>query len=594
MEGIAGRVNGSKPQHRQMGRACENSASRAILRSLWLRTPLLMTFGLSGGSRELLGKVLQSAESGASTAGDLPGPDYLPPAGAAGPGLAAGLAQWLEPDWRILHDPEDASPADNSAPWDCVVNGGTCHYREQMGRLCRARNLLRDGGRLIVAGEFLRDVETIRKSDLPTEFSLLQLSSRLGFQLIDQVDWTDKARQSIAEARQILAPETARYRFPPAAWLQSLLRGMRTGRKPASTDAMGDLARELAALAADFESGHRRFECFVFELDAASGGAWSELELGDMSSFEPEEVAGIFRESFQAEFDPALWRWKYGEGKGTAIVARQEPGGPVIAHYGGVAREIDYFGRDRFAFQGCDVMVKPAVRRQYGRNSLYFHLTATLFEREIGYTVKHVLGFGFPNKPVMKTAMRLGLYGKVDDYVELAIPGNETSSAGWQIEPLVPERPAHQKAADDLWRAMRRDFRQGVIGKRHGAYLNWRYASHPHGANYFPLLLRRAGKARAIAVLKRHEEQWLLMDLVAPLASMDQAAGATRNWVDARPEPGALVMWLTAAWVRRLGWQGRIVKDLGIEIPFNAWNPGPDAELPAGAWWLTAGDMDFL
>ncbi len=553
-----------------------------------------MTFGLSGGSRELLGNLLQSAESGASTAGDLPGPDYLPPAGAAGPGLVASLAQWLEPDWRILHDPEDASPADNSAPWDCVVSGGTCHYREQMGRLCRARSLLRDGGRLIVAGEFLRDVETIQKSGLSTEFSLLQLSSRLGFRLIDQADWTDKARQSVAEAQQLLASEAAGFRFPPAAWLQSLLQGIGTGRQPRPAGAMGALARELAALAAEFESGQRRFECFVFELDASSGGPWGELELGDMSSFEPEEVAGIFRESFHAEFDPALWRWKYGAGRGTAVVARQQAGGPVIAHYGGVAREIDYFGRDQLAFQGCDVMVKPALRRQYGRNSLYFHLTATLFEREIGYTVDHVLGFGFPNKPVMKTAMRLGLYGKVDDYVELAIARNQAPPAGWQIEPLAPEQPAHEKAADDLWRAMRRDFREGVIGKRHGAYLNWRYASHPHGASYFPLLLRQAGKARAIAVLKRHEEQWLLMDLVAPLASMDQAAGATRRWVDARPEPGALVMWLTAAWVRRLGWQGRIVKDLGIEIPFNAWNPGPDAKLPAGAWWLTAGDMDFL
>ncbi len=549
-----------------------------------------MTFGLAGGSRELLRNVLQSKESSAFAAGDLPGPDYLSTADAAGSRLEASLAQWLKPDWRIIHGLDDEAQASGPAPWDCIVSGGTYHYLEQTGLLCRARGLLRDGGRLIIAGEFLRDVETMLKSDLPTEFSLLQLSSRLGFQLIDQVDWTDQARHSIARARQWFAPEAARCRFPPAAWLQ----GMKTRRQAVSADAMDDLARELAALAAEFDSGHRRFGCFVFDLDASSGGPWSALELGDMTSFEPEEVAEIFRESFHTEFDPALWRWKYGAGKGTAIVARHEPGGPVIAHYGGVAREIDYFGRDQLAFQGCDVMVKPAVRRQYGRNSLYFHLTATLFEREIGYTVKHALGFGFPNKPVMKTAMRLGLYGKVDDYVELAISKSEAPPVNWQIEPLVPEQPTHEKAVNELWQAMRRDFRNGVIGKRHGAYLAWRYASHPHGASYFPLLLRQAGKARAIVVLKRHEEQWLLMDLVAPLASMDHAAGAARGWVETRPEPGALVMWLTAAWVRRLGWQGRIVKNLGIEIPFNAWNPGPDAKLPAGAWWLTAGDMDFL
>ena len=526
--------------------------------------------------------------------------------------LRKSLAPWLPEGVDVVPElaTEDAGTGENNS--GCILLGRTIHHKAQMGLLCQARRRLVDGGRLIVVGEFLFDVETILPAELPTAFSLLQLAERLGFRLIEQADWTEYARQAIAGAleqvvrsrknpRFPLSQENFRFphksentRFPPALWLQSLLAGLGQNRPPAPDNGNAALMRELESLAGEFESGHRRFGCFVFELDASSGGPWSELALGDIDSFEPEEVAGSFEESFGAKFDPALWRWKYGAGKGTCIVARESPGGPVIAHYGGVAREVDYFGADQLAFQGCDVMVKPAVRRQYGRNSLYFHMTATLFEREIGYTVDHVLGFGFPNKPVMKTAMRLGLYGKVDDYVELAFTDPGAADSPVQVEPLGLEQPSRLKTADALWQSMRRDFRTAVVGKRHGEYLRYRYHDHPHAENYDPLLLTRNRKPFAIAVLKRHESQWLLMDLIAPLANMNTAAVALRSWLDSHREPGPLTMWLTSAWVEKLGWQARIVKNLGIEIPFNAWNPGPDQTLPQGAWWLTAGDMDFL
>ena len=553
-----------------------------------------MTFGLTGSSRKLLKRIAQSTNVVPGAVRKKPGPIYLPLQSEPELGLAAHLKQWIEPEERIPDELDNVNPTAGETNRDCVLVGKTIHHKQQMELLCRARRSLRDGGRLLVVGEFLREVTKIHHSSLPTEFSLLQLSERLGFRLIEQTDWTGKARQSIADARALIAGRTTVFRFPPAAWLQSLLAGARASRKLASAREIQVLDRELESLAAEFESGHRRFGCFVFELDASSGGPWSELALGDIGSFEPEELAGIFEESFGAKFDPALWRWKYGAGKGTCIVARESPGGPVIAHYGGVAREVDYFGADQLAFQGCDVMVKPAVRRQYGRNSLYFHMTATLFEREIGYTVDHVLGFGFPNKPVMKTAMRLGLYGKVDDYVELAFTDPGAADSPVQVEPLGLEQPSRLEAADALWQSMRRDFLTAVVGKRHGEYLRYRYHDHPHAENYESLLLTRAGKPFAIAVLKRHEAQWLLMDLLAPLASMNTAVAALRNWLDSHREPGPLTMWLTSAWVEKLGWQGRIVKNLGIEIPFNAWNPGPDQTLPQGAWWLTAGDMDFI
>ncbi len=562
-----------------------------------------MTFGLAGESRKLLERIVRSrTPAGAPDAAmvnTMEGPAYLPLETNEAENPLAGLPeQWVNPQADFQRVPIRSESGGRDRSWNCVLHGGTIHYKEQMHLLCRARKMLKDGGKLLLAGEFLHDVETMLKSDLPTEFSLRQLADRLGFRLLETIDWTDKARLSVAEAQSLVVDPLPAAGFPPAAWLRSLRTGMRESNEARPDEGERKLARELDALAAEFESGHRRFECFVFALDPKAGGPWSELDLGGIDSFEPEEVAEIFEESFGEKFDPALWRWKYGEGKGTCIVARIEPGAPVIAHYGGVAREIDYFGEDRLAFQGCDVMVKPAVRRQYGRNSLYFHMTATLFEREIGYTVDHVLGFGFPNKPVMKTAVRLGLYGKVDDYVELAFGDFQESIPELQVEPLQLQdnrhAEPHGKSVDELWQAMRKDFGDGVIGKRHGEYLDYRYFRHPYAGAYFPLLLSRESEAFAVAVLKRHEQQWLLMDLVAPLARMEDAAGALATWTESRPESGALAMWLTRAWTERLNWGDRIVKNLGIEIPFNAWNPSPDQTLPKGAWWLTAGDMDFI
>ena len=55
-----------------------------------------------------------------------------------------------------------------------------------------------------------------------------------------------------------------------------------------------------------------------------------------------------------------------------------------------------------------------------------------------------------------------------------------------------------------------------------------------------------------------------------------------------------LRLWLTSSGVDKALTGDAIVNELGIEIPCNSWNPGPSAELLDGAWWLTAGDMDFI
>jgi hypothetical protein len=60
-------------------------------------------------------------------------------------------------------------------------------------------------------------------------------------------------------------------------------------------------------------------------------------------------------------------------------------------------------------------------------------------------------------------------------------------------------------------------------------------------------------------------------------------------------EGGAVLrLWVTSSGKDKVFTAGAIVNELGIEIPCNSWNPGPSAEMLYGAWWLTAGDMDFI
>ena len=60
-------------------------------------------------------------------------------------------------------------------------------------------------------------------------------------------------------------------------------------------------------------------------------------------------------------------------------------------------------------------------------------------------------------------------------------------------------------------------------------------------------------------------------------------------------EVGAVLrFWVTSSGKDKVLTADAIVNELGIEIPCNSWNPGPSAEVLYGAWWLTAGDMDFI
>ncbi|HAJ75909.1 MAG TPA: hypothetical protein DCM64_05595 [Gammaproteobacteria bacterium] len=478
----------------------------------------------------------------------------------------------------------DLLASNSGADFDVIVVEGSYHYLDQLPILNKCRELIKGDGSLIVFGEYLDDDSSIERSTLPNLSSFKQLSDRLGYDLVSDQELTLEAQSSLAGFVSLLRHHGSTL----------------VDQKVATDEDIAELEKQLEGVNHEFNSGRRCFRLFRLNKVANPTGEYVNAEYSDIHSFQPHEIADLFKKSFGKEFDPALWHWKYELGDGKCVIARQHRGGEIVSHYGGAPREIIYFGSPSMAIQPGDVMVLPEIRRHYGKSSLFFKTAATFLEREIGNTVNHLLGFGFPNQPTMNIALRLGLYEKTDAYVEVIYSPPEENlnldEGGHTV--LDIEDPVQQQELDNLWQQMTPDFAEGIIGMRHWQYMKYRYYDHPFGiAGHYRCLVLREGdahKAWAIAVLKREGERQLLMDLICPLSSIKRAIAQLNQVVAEDDEVTGLKMWITKSWLDSIQLEGAIVNELGIEIPCNSWNPGPSAETLYGAWWLTAGDMDFI
>lgn len=503
-------------------------------------------------------------------------------------------AQWLVPDYYAGLLPISSHNADlavGKGPaglasldtdfCETLVVEGTVPYLEQLALLTEAKRVLTANGELLLFGEYLDDDSRIERSELANLSSLRQLSKRLGFQLLEERDYSEAGLASVRALEQ------------RADALQAQI----LSNTEIDHAALESAASELRFIAAEFKEGRRALRIFKFRKDEESLGEYANAEFGDIDSFASAELNRLFEESFSTEFDQEQWQWKYQHGNGRCVVARAEPGGNIVSHYGGAPREILYFGQSNVAIQVCDVMVLPEIRRHYGKRSLFFKTAATFLEREIGNTVRQLLGFGFPNQRAMNIALRLGLYEKTDDFLELVFPVLENPVSALQVEVANLEDQEHSDAINSLWQQMAPAFGDAIIGVRDASYLKYRYFEHPFYQRglYHPHLVRdETGQACAFFVLKAHGDELLLMDLICPAADIKPMLGEIADFCRKQEQGKALKIWITKAWQEVVQLPDCVVNDLGIEIPCNSWNRGPDAKTLYGAWWLTAGDMDFM
>ena len=448
--------------------------------------------------------------------------------------------------------------------FDLIVVEGSYHYLQQMLMLSKTRELLFDRGKLIVFGEFLNDDSKNERSKLPNLSSIRQLAERLSYLVIDELDYTADAIFSIGLLKKIAKKSTL------------------------------EITNETTVTEDELISNRRCYRVFRLQRDSNPSGEYAFAKYGDIDSFELEEISTLFEKSFDTAFNPDVWKWKYDLGAGKCVVAREAKSGEIVSHYGGAPRQIHYFGEPNTAIQVCDVMVLPEIRRQYGKNSLFFKTAATFLEREIGNTVNHLLGFGFPNQKAMNIALRLGLYEKTDEFLELVYPLNQQAATfSCHLSSIDISCSQHQQEIDYLWESMKQETTKGIIGDRHCNYIKYRYFDHPFAQTdlYRCIFLNdETEKPVAAVFLKEHEHRLLVMDVICPLSIMKQVLTSLSQLV---PET-ELKLWITRGWLDTVKSETAIENHLGIEIPCNSWNPGPHSVDLYGKWWLTAGDMDFM
>ena len=461
--------------------------------------------------------------------------------------------------------------------FDVVLIQQSAQYFDPLELLAFATGVLKEGGQLLIADEFTLDDSEIRPEPRPVLASFLQLAERCGFAVQRQRELARQVAPGLREFQQLLRKHQ-----------DSLLKTLSLA--PAQFEA---LSEKLDSLARKYTEVRLSYTLLDFKKE--SGAARPAL-FGSIKAFAIDEIPPLFEKSFDASFDAEIWHWKYGNGRGRAVCVRDDE--KLLAHYGGAPRDILYFSEKTKALQICDVMVLPGYRSFVSRDTLFFKTAATLLEQQVGNCAEHLLGFGFPNQRVLRVAQRLGLYDVTDRFIEIDYPQacNLEGESSLTVGAFDHEQANAQSQVDALWSSMATSFTDDIIGVRDWHYLQYRYFRHPLWARgaYECLELRASddAKLKALVFLKPHEGGRLLMDIIGDVQLFPELLTALVIYLGERSE--TLRSRVTQAHAPSLSLAGSKQYELGIEIPCNIWTRGPAADTLKDAWWLTAGDMDFL
>ncbi len=308
--------------------------------------------------------------------------------------------------------------------------------------------------------------------------------------------------------------------------------------------------------------------------------------LRHVRSSDAPAVAELFSEVFGQPISAELWEWKYGRGRGNAVTASRH--GTVVAHYGGMYRDILLFGKPEWAFQICDVMVHPKERGVMTRQGPFL-LTAA-----IGAEIYGPLGFGFPHPRAMEVAQKMGLYASVGHMVEVRWqPSAPRARWSSRLRLLSRNRNEDRELVNEVWLKMASDLVTEAVGLRDWAYLERRYLDHPH--NHYELIAvasRWTGRPLGVLVLLRLEDCVELLDVVAPMqalpALIDQARRLAALW-----GKSSVYCWITANQVHHFLVQGGVQADVQVSIPTSVWTQDERAHVFKDKWWLMSGDTDF-
>ena len=315
--------------------------------------------------------------------------------------------------------------------------------------------------------------------------------------------------------------------------------------------------------------------------------------LGVLQECQMLEMLSLFRRVFNHDMAPAMWQWKYASNSGRAIGIWRDK--QLIAHYGGINRNILFFGQPQRAVQIGDVMVDMNERGTLTRKGPFFLMAATFLERYIGYGKIYLVGFGFPNERAMKVAERLGLYAEAGRMVEFSWTDRlQFPLWGTRLHIIKREQTDYIiSSINQCWQRMAADMQTAIIGVRDWHYLQYRYFDHPN-QHYKAILVtnRFNSQARGVLVLRHDSHGCEMVDIIAPLAEIPLLVLHARR-VAGMNGDHRLFCRITENFAAYFTNAGGNKQDLDIRVPASTWGNVPAVDYVRNHWWLMSGDTDF-
>ncbi len=432
-------------------------------------------------------------------------------------------------------------------------------------------DLLTDKGMLLVLDSFALCRTLLDKKDtLPLWEIVLSQAERCGFKLIGMEDLTENVKQT------------------PLSYMDTLKEYYNTSGS-VETDVAETTINALAEMAEKYADRSYGYLFAKFQKDESP--RWKPVLTGRQDS---DRIRRLFEEVFAPnKMSDSLWEWKYGAGRGTGVAAWTE--GEMVAHYGGMERRISYFGRTESAVQIADVMVSDKERGVLTRKGAFFVAASTFPECFVGYGARFLIGFGFPNRRAMLVAERMKLYGEVDRMKGVRWQaGGQRPRLTTGIKEIEDAPLKWESVINSLWSKMSEELTDAIVGIRDWEYIRHRYLIHPEH-DYHVLLVhsRMTGAGRGLFVLRHHEHESNLLDIVAPMSEIPFIIGEAKRVCALRGTP-SLFTWITETFAEKFLCHDSEITDIDVRIPTSIWTPGPDKKELKDKWWLMSGDTDFL
>ncbi len=302
-----------------------------------------------------------------------------------------------------------------------------------------------------------------------------------------------------------------------------------------------------------------------------------------------QKVLKLFNSAFGYDMPLALWQWKYQHSDTLGTVVEFQ--GEIVAFYGGMPRNILFFGSAMKAIQIGDVMVHPKVRWVLKNKGPFFQVSTHFLEQFVGQNKPYPIAFGFPSERSYRLARILDVYVKVDQIACVTwMPLKSRCSYKLQMRLL---NSCQERIIDRLWHEMRDDLSDQIVGVRDSAYIKQRYFDHPTKRYQLYLITNRiSGRAFGLVVIHVLNDAIELLDFIAPLKRFSTLIHFVRR-LAFKLQKKSVYMWITAHNAKHLAGVDGNISSTDIIVPHNNWTPGISAKQVKDRWWLMGGDTDF-